>query len=212
MVHAFIYLTPLITCQAFSQTRRIQHEAAIFSKFTVLTIQHRGREHELQLGTWQNCSKSVTRGNNKGLKLGEKKIWSNSQEENWKDLAMFSAQGKKQKLDENGFKLWLAWQWDLSWEKTCCRRFREEKIYGQTEARAEISTRLWSLGKRWSGLWEHVGVINISVVVIPKEWVKLNCSVSVVVYLQTETFRILLNSPDPKPVVTEPGCQHKVVS
>ena len=57
-----------------------------------------------------------------------------------------------------------------------------------------------------------MGVVNISVVVIPKEWVKLNCSVSVVVQLQTEAFRILLNSPDRKPVVTEPGCQHKVFS
>ena len=57
-----------------------------------------------------------------------------------------------------------------------------------------------------------MGIVNISVVIIPKEWVKLNCSVSVVVQLQTEAFRILLNSPDRKPVVTEPGCQHKVFS
>ena len=57
-----------------------------------------------------------------------------------------------------------------------------------------------------------MGVINISVVVIPKEWVILNCSVSVVVQLQTAAFRILLNSPDHEPVVTEPGCQYKVFS
>ena len=55
-------------------------------------------------------------------------------------------------------------------------------------------------------------VSSTYLVIIPKEWVILNCSVSVVVQLQTAAFRILLNSPDRKPVVTEPGCQHKVFS